>query len=151
MAYPKRSLRLLFVIFSGVLFAHAAMQPLHQDVLREYCAKGTPFDFYLVDLRGKGEIIEMIGNKNCRPYNLEWPDEFKLEILRVPRDAAVIVYCASGGRATGAANWLTENGYTKVFNAGGMSTWQGPIIPLSAARSSELLPEFSMKASPNIR
>ena len=90
----------------------------------------------------------MIGNKNCRPYNLEWPDEFKREIIRVPKDAAVILYCASGGRATGAANWLTENGYTKVFNAGGMRTWKGTVIPLSAAKSSESFPEFSMKAKP---
>ena len=112
---------------------------------------GAPFDFYLIDLRGKGEIIEMIGNKNCRPYNLEWPDEFKREIMRVPKDAAIIVYCASGGRATGAANWLTENGYTKVFNAGGMRTWKGLVIPLSAARSSASLPEPSMKASPDIQ
>lgn len=151
MIYPKRFMQPLFAIFFGALLVHAAVQPLHQYVLREYLTMGAPFDFYLIDLRSKGEILEMIGNKDCRTYNLEWPYEFKQEIIRVPKDAAIIVYCASGGRATGAANWLTENGYTKVFNAGGMMTWQGPVLPPSAAKSSELLPEFSMKVSTDIR
>ena len=43
---------------------------------------------------------------------------------RVPRDATVIIYCASGNRSALAAVTLAEMGYAKVASmAGGIRAW----------------------------
>ena len=39
------------------------------------------------------------------------------------KDKAVIVYCASGGRAALAGKTLKELGYERVFNLGGFKDW----------------------------
>ena len=37
-----------------------------------------------------------------------------------PKDEPIIVYCQSGNRAESARTILIENGYTNVYNAGGL-------------------------------
>ncbi|MCL1923177.1 MAG: rhodanese-like domain-containing protein [Propionibacteriaceae bacterium] len=39
------------------------------------------------------------------------------------KDAVIIVYCVSGIRASQAAQILVDQGYTQVYNMGGMSSW----------------------------
>ncbi len=39
------------------------------------------------------------------------------------KDRPVVLYCASGGRAALAAQLLTQMGYEKVFNIGGLKDW----------------------------
>lgn len=41
-------------------------------------------------------------------------DEFKQIYAELPRDKEIIIYCAVGGRAWKAYNWLKDFGYTKV-------------------------------------
>ena len=43
------------------------------------------------------------------------------------KDKAVILYCASGGRAALAGKLLKEMGYNKVYNAGGFKDWTGAV------------------------
>jgi rhodanese-related sulfurtransferase len=136
---------ILYIVLAAAI-CQAAAQTLGQDVLKNYLMQGSPFDFILIDLRSSGEVLELIGNKECQPYNLEWPTQFKEECVKIPKDFPVIVYCQSGGRATGAANYLSSNGYAKVFNAGGMLTWNGPKVPPSQIKPAALLPEPSMRA-----
>lgn len=51
--------------------------------------------------------------------------ETKVEAL-IPRDAEVIVYCASGNRSAFAADTLQVMGYTNVRSmAGGWNAWVG--------------------------
>lgn len=38
----------------------------------------------------------------------------------IPKDKAVVVYCASGGRSSAAARLLKQAGYADVVNAGGL-------------------------------
>lgn len=40
-----------------------------------------------------------------------------------PKDAAVVVYCRSGGRSAAAARQLRGLGFTAVSDLGGMSAW----------------------------
>jgi rhodanese-related sulfurtransferase len=134
----------LFLMLMAVM-CQAAVQSLSQSTLIDYLVRGTPFDFILIDLRSSGEILDLIGNKECHPYNLEWPMQFKEECGKIPKDFPIIVYCASGGRASGAANYLSANGYTKVFDAGGMLNWNGPKVPPSRIKPATLLPEPSMR------
>lgn len=51
--------------------------------------------------------------------------ETKIEAL-VPRDATVVVYCASGNRSAFAADTMQVMGYSKVASmAGGWNAWVG--------------------------
>jgi rhodanese-related sulfurtransferase len=43
------------------------------------------------------------------------------------KDKAVIVYCASGGRAALAGKLLKDMGYEKVYNVGGFKDWTGAV------------------------
>lgn len=51
---------------------------------------------------------------------------------RVPRDAAVVVYCAAGGRSALAARSLQEMGFSRVENLrGGFQGWVGAGLPVT--------------------
>lgn len=136
---------LLFAFLAGLFQATA--QPMEQATLKSYIENGAPFEFILVDVRGAEEIKRAIGNENCKPYNLAWPDGFRDISATVPKDRVIIIYCQSGRRAGRAANFLTASGYTIVHNAGGIGTWEGPTIPPSEIKPASLLPEPSMRAT----
>lgn len=123
-----------------------AIPPGNQELLKSYLEQGAPFDFVLIDLRGSGEITAAIGNAKCRPYNLEWPVQFKTVCGKIPKDAAIFVYCQSGGRSARAAGYLRESGFTRVYDAGGILTWTGPTIPPAEIKSASFLPDPSMRA-----
>ena len=40
----------------------------------------------------------------------------------------IIVYCASGGRSSSAENILNKNGFSKVYNLGGIGNYTGKLI-----------------------
>jgi rhodanese-related sulfurtransferase len=124
----------------------AAVNTLDQATLKDYLANGAPFDFILIDVRSSEEASTAIGNAACKPYNLAWPVQFKDEIVKIPKDQAVIVYCRSGGRSRSAAAYLNAEGYTRVYDAGGFITWDGPIIAAQEIKPASLLPETSMRA-----
>ena len=44
------------------------------------------------------------------------------------KDDDIIVYCASGGRSSSAANILSKNGFNKVYNLGGIGSYKGNLI-----------------------
>jgi rhodanese-related sulfurtransferase len=137
----------MFIAIMAVGICFGAATPLNQDTLKEYLAKGAPFDFILIDVRGSNEITAAIGNAACAPYNLEWPDQFQNETDKIPKDQNIIIYCRSGARTTNAAAYLSSNGYKNVYNAGGFMTWTGPTIPPSEMKSVSQLPEPSMRAT----
>lgn len=138
--------KILLLIFLTVAALHAAVNPMAQSQLAGFLAGGAAFDFVLIDLRTPGEIDAVIGNDACRPYHLAWPEPFMEQSARIPRDRAVVVYCHTGARAAMAANYLVSKGYERVYNAGGMMTWNGPTLPPSGVKPLELLPEPSMRA-----
>jgi rhodanese-related sulfurtransferase len=125
----------------------AAVNKIDQDKLIGFIEKGTPFDFILIDVRSKAEITLAIGSDDCKPYNLPFPAYFMAESRKIPKDRVVIVYCGSGMRSARAAGFLSANGYSHVYDAGGFMTWTGSTIPGSEIKSLELLPEPSMRVS----
>jgi rhodanese-related sulfurtransferase len=133
-----------FAVFAGMF--QSPVHTIEQDVLKSYLEKGAPFDFILIDVCGGDEISAAIGNAGCKPYNLEWPTPFKEISGKIPKDRAIIVYCQSGGRAARAASYLSESGYSHVYNAGGFLTWKGPTVPPSEIKPAALLPEPSCKS-----
>jgi rhodanese-related sulfurtransferase len=138
--------KILLLILFAVAAGHAAVSPMAQGQLAGFLSGGAAFDFLLIDLRTAEEIDAVIGNDSCRPYHLAWPEPFMRESDRIPKDRAVVVYCRTGGRAALAANYLASEGYERVYNAGGMMTWNGPTLPPSGIKPLELLPEPSMRA-----
>jgi phage shock protein E len=139
-------MKALFMFFAfAAALVQSPIDSFNQDVLRGYLEKGAPFDFVLIDLRSTQEISASIGNASCKPYNLEWPDQLQQESAKIPKNQTVIVYCASGRRSKSAADYLKQNGFTNVLDAGGFRNWTGPTIAPSEIKATSLLPEPSMK------
>jgi rhodanese-related sulfurtransferase len=65
-----------------------------------------------------------------------WMDqnEFTDRVKYLDKDKPVLVYCASGGRSSKAAEWLSSNGFTHVENlTGGFTEWKLENKPVEAA------------------
>ena len=141
-------MQLVFVLFAFITgMFQSGIQPLSQDTLKQYLETGqAPYDFILMDVRSSQEIKSAIGNGVCKPYNVEWPAQFKDIPAQVPKDLVIIVYCQSGGRSARAAAFLSAAGYSNVYNAGAIRTWSGPTVPPSELKPLSFLPEPSMRA-----
>lgn len=46
------------------------------------------------------------------------------EMISLPKDSLIYLYCRTGHRAGNAKTILEQNGYTNVINLGGLSDWQ---------------------------
>jgi rhodanese-related sulfurtransferase len=143
----KRMGRVLMFLAAAAVISPAAVNSLDQDTLKRYIESAPPFDFILIDVRSVEEASSGIGSVACKPYNLVWPERFKKECETIPKDQPVILYCRSGSRANNAAAYLDSLGYTKVYNAGGMLTWNGPTVPRSSFKPASDLPAPSMRAA----
>jgi thioredoxin len=58
---------------------------------------------------------------------LDWlnQDQFKERVQYIDKSRPVLVYCASGGRSSEAAKWLSQNGFHDVENLkGGITQWK---------------------------
>ncbi len=76
----------------------------------------------LIDVRTPEEIAE--GKiKNAVMINYFDPG-FSEQILEIPKDKAVYIYCSAGKRSAETAKLLSENGYTNVSHlTGGLTPW----------------------------
>ena len=77
----------------------------------------------VIDARSEAEITTKVDAKNWinapgSPFNN--PTLQDSSNLLPDKNAPIIVYCASGKRSQKAADILKEQGYTSVFNAGGI-------------------------------
>lgn len=51
------------------------------------------------------------------------------EYTQLPQDQEIVIFCRSGNRSMQAANFLFEQGYSKVTNvSGGILSWKGPLV-----------------------
>lgn len=87
----------------------------------------------VMDMQKRGEKITLLDVRDLQEVNLgKIPEtvhisrgnlETKVEAV-IPRDAHVIIYCASGNRSAFAAERMAEMGYTNVASmAGGFRAW----------------------------
>jgi rhodanese-related sulfurtransferase len=85
------------------------------------------------DMQQRGERITLLDVRDLHEVNLgKIPGavhvsrgnlETKIEAL-IPRDAHVVIYCASGNRSAFAAETMTHMGYSNVASmAGGFRAW----------------------------
>ena len=87
----------------------------------------------VMDMQQRGEKITFLDVRDLQEVNLgKIPGtvhvsrgnlETRIEAL-IPRDANVVIYCASGNRSAFAAETLEQMGYTHVASmAGGFRAW----------------------------
>jgi len=50
------------------------------------------------------------------------------QLMKLPRDKTILLYCRSGNRSGMAAQQLGDAGFKKVYNLqGGLNYWNGPV------------------------
>lgn len=52
------------------------------------------------------------------------------KLNRIPKDKPVVVYCRSGARSASAAQVLKQQGYTDVYDLGGLINWASSGYPV---------------------
>jgi len=85
-------------------------------------------DYIILDVRTQDEYNEGHLDKAL----LIPVDELKGRLGELPKDKPIIVYCRSGARSNRAANILIENGFTEVYDMGGILSWQEEGFPVVA-------------------
>lgn len=75
-------------------------------------------DFILVDVRTK---VEYESEHIKGAINIPLDEIESTTMLK--KDAKIVVYCQSGNRSAQAARKLIDNGYTNVYDMGGIIGW----------------------------
>lgn len=71
--------------------------------------------------------------------------EFNDRVKYLDKQKPVYIYCLSGGRSTKAAQWMRENGFSKVIELeNGVSAWKQAGLPLEGVN--EKKPQLTMDA-----
>lgn len=86
----------------------------------------TEKDYVILDVRTKDEYKEgHIPGAICVPNEMIGEDA----IAELPdKEQIILVYCRSGRRSKQAAAKLWAQGYTNVYEFGGILDWQGTIV-----------------------
>jgi len=96
----------------------------------------TNQDYIILDVRTPEEFNE----GHIEGAMLIPVDELKGRLDELSVDKPIIIYCKSGGRSRNAASILVENGFTRVYDMGGITDWidKGyPILSVEKFRSFE--------------
>ena len=82
--------------------------------------------YLIVDVRRPDEFAEshIAGAVNVPNESIE--DEMPAELP--DKDQLLLIYCRSGNRSKEASQKLAEMGYTRVYEFGGINTWEGEIV-----------------------
>ena len=85
-------------------------------------------DFFIIDVRTPDEFdsghLENATNLNYRA------DNFSDEINNLDKDKTYLIYCAVGGRSSGALTVMGELGFMEVYNMlGGINQWKAEELP----------------------
>ena len=104
--------------------ANAAVPKISGKEAQEMVANGA----LLVDIRDSAELAQA-GKATGSVHIPRGSLEFKADVSaptadkNFALDRAVILHCASGGRAALAGKLLKDMGYEKVYNLGGFKDW----------------------------
>ena len=83
-------------------------------------------DYLIVDVRRPDEFAEGHIAGAINVPNEEIRDE--MPELLPDKDQLLLIYCRSGNRSKEASQKLADIGYTKVYEFGGINTWEGEIV-----------------------
>ncbi len=83
----------------------------------------------LLDVRTAGEYQNAHIKKSLQADWVNF-DQFKDRVQYLDKNKPVMIYCASGGRSSAAAEWLRKNGYNNVQELkGGLTAWKATDKP----------------------
>ncbi len=87
-------------------------------------------DGILVDVRTPAEISEgAIEGAIVMDFSQA---NFQAQLTQLPKDRAIYLYCAVGGRSSKAGDLLIQHGYPRVYNlAGGIIAWKEVRLPVT--------------------
>ena len=83
-------------------------------------------DYLIVDVRRPDEFAEGHIAGAINVPNEDITDE--MPELLPDKDQVLLIYCRSGNRSKDASQKLADMGYTKVYEFGGINTWEGEIV-----------------------
>ena len=83
-------------------------------------------DYLIVDVRRPDEFAEGHIAGAINVPNEEISDE--MPELLPDKNQLILIYCRSGNRSKEASQKLADIGYTKVYEFGGINTWEGEIV-----------------------
>ena len=85
-------------------------------------------DFFIIDVRTAQEFAT--GHLE-NALNLDYRnDNFRDEINNLDKDKTYLIYCAVGGRSSGALTVMGELGFMEVYNMlGGINQWKAEELP----------------------
>lgn len=101
-------------------------QPISMDMDDLAARMKASSDYVLIDVRKPMEFKSghIRGAKNI-PF-----DDVSNSMPKPcsDKDKPIYLYCLSGDRAIAAGQYLIKNGYTRVYNCGGIDDWNGKLI-----------------------
>jgi rhodanese-related sulfurtransferase len=77
-------------------------------------------------------------------------EEFKQRTLHLDKNKPVLVYCASGGRSSEAAQWLAGQGFKTSELKGGIAAWKADGKPLALSNNAIAISLAEYKALTNL-
>ena len=83
-------------------------------------------DYLIVDVRRPDEFAEGHIKDAINVPNEDITDG--MPELLPDKDQLLLIYCRSGNRSKEASRKLVDIGYTKVYEFGGINTWEGEIV-----------------------
>ncbi|MBE2271938.1 MAG: rhodanese-like domain-containing protein [Anaerolinea sp.] len=93
---------------------------------QQYQADFTSREHLLIDVRTREEFASghIAGAVNI-PV-----EEIGSRLSEIPADETVVLYCRSGNRSAQASQILNQNGYSTVYDLGGVIAWTAAGLPL---------------------
>ena len=93
---------------------------------QDYQSRFASADHVLVDVRTPEEFASghISGAVNI-PL-----DTISTRLSEIPQDRDVVLYCRSGNRSNQAWNLLNGEGYSRIYDLGGVIAWQAAGLPL---------------------
>lgn len=109
--------------FLSALFGNKNVKRINDEELKNMIKNNKKL--LILDVRSVGEFRSghIPKSKNIPVQEIS----SKINTLDLYKDDEVVVYCASGGRSSSAANILARNGFNKVYDLGGIGNYKGKL------------------------
>lgn len=121
---PNRVLLLLAAVVLLLNSCGASYTKISQDEAMQMMQEQE--DYLIVDVRRPDEFAEGHIAGAINVPNEDITDE--MPELLPDKDQVLLIYCRSGNRSKDASQKLADMGYTKVYEFGGINTWEGEIV-----------------------
>lgn len=120
------------MLFAGaVATADTRVEDVSAEAFQSLVAKG---DGILLDVRTPDEVAQghIPGASVINIYD----EDFERKVNLMQKDKPIYVYCRSGGRSSRAAEIMSQNGFSTVYNlVGGIGAWNKANLPLEKTES----------------